>query len=307
MQAVYQRWKLTPEWKWLQGMTKPPGNEERARLSIRKQWLLADLGIKPATSQQAFDKARFFSPLSSSENKAPTTAITKKDEGPPPPLPPPRDDLDNDTPLPPVPANQDLLSQIDLITTIERLQRDLAAVTQERDQLRKIISTQQEQQPIPPSTFAPSMVIPQAPALPAPAMPPKVTATTDKGQVADLLQALRSFDKEKKLKQAPSLSEKQTVTKKPATGAGGLTGALENALKSRRGALREDSEIDGQIPHPNSDTLEVIECQMCYSEGVLQCSDCKIAMYCGAECQKSHWEASHSTCCLPAYQRFPLL
>ena len=110
---------------------------------------LADLGVKPTTSLAAFDKARFFSPLSSaSENRVPTSQASSggsggkptpsSDSDKPPPPPPPRDD--EPVPLPVAPANQEP------IATIERLQRDLSAVTQERDQLRKIIANQQEQQ-----------------------------------------------------------------------------------------------------------------------------------------------------------------
>jgi hypothetical protein len=35
----------------------------------------------------------------------------------------------------------------------------------------------------------------------------------------------------------------------------------------------------------------------CLKVGILQCSKCKVAKYCGKDCQKSHWNESHNKQC----------
>lgn len=277
MQA-YERWKLTPEWRWfVQLLTPPPMG---ANLTTRQKWMLADLGITHKTTASAFERVKRFDP------NAPNT---KEDDLPPPP-PPPRDDL------PKQDQNRENKQNERLIAAIQKLETDLAAVTRERDELRRLLlSAQQEQQQqqqqqqsstMPPMTLqggsAPPvfMAPPTAPPPPPPiALPPPAKQTTNKGEVANLLQALRGGVP---LKPVPASAASGSKKKDD----GGIRNTLSDAITNRRRASREDE----------------IDCQMCYSEGTLQCVECKIATYCSPACQTQHWD-QHAHVCMSSALR----
>ncbi|KAG6951043.1 hypothetical protein JG688_00013911 [Phytophthora aleatoria] len=43
-----------------------------------------------------------------------------------------------------------------------------------------------------------------------------------------------------------------------------------------------------------------LRCRVCKSPSTLVCSRCKVVRYCGAECQKQDWKASHKQKCKPS-------
>ncbi|KUF98994.1 Equilibrative Nucleoside Transporter (ENT) Family [Phytophthora nicotianae] len=43
-----------------------------------------------------------------------------------------------------------------------------------------------------------------------------------------------------------------------------------------------------------------LRCRVCKAPSTLVCSRCKVVRYCGAECQKQDWKASHKQKCKPS-------
>lgn len=275
LSLAYNRWKLLPEWKWLQSIPAPPKTAyERSRLTDRQRWLLDDLGITLTTPQSRFDAARHQNPLSSQENKPPAPQKTLEPPAKAPAAANAKEEKDSPLPPPP-PPRDDTPSPEQLASVIERLQRDLAAVTQERDQLRSMLDMQRQQSPL----------------VPQPPPPPPSVQTTDKGQVADLVQSLRA--KKGQLRSTPT-----TTVPAPAPAAKNvLSDVLETGIRGRRKAVAGDPEEEEE----EDDAF--VQCQVCYSAGTLQCTDCKLAVYCSPACQKIHWGASHQHTCLPVSLR----
>lgn len=274
---AYQLWKLQPEYKWLQSLPAAPNAYDRSRLSFRQRWILDDFKIGPGIPLARFEALR-----SQGRTAAPLITVT-----------PARPEEEKDSPLPPLPPpprDDNFPDPKELTSVIERLQRDLAAVTQERDQLRAIIQQQQ------PFSGGARLVVPTAP------LPPPAPQTTDKGQVANLLNSIQTFDKKKKLRTAAAT----TTTTRQKTG---LTSTLEQAVLNRRGAIAPKEEDDNEFSNTGA-PIQLTEmdpvaaqCQVCYSAGVVQCTACKIATYCGEACQRRHWNAEHEYACIPVSER----
>lgn len=295
---AYQLWKLQPEWKWLQSLPNAPNAFDRSRLTFRQRWILDDFKIGPGIPLARFDALRRPPSSSSSSKLTPTPAPAQSKGSAKTTVP-----ATEETPPPPPPRDDNFPDPGELASVIERLQRDLAAVTQERNQLRLQMQQQQQQQQL--SAMGPGgggarVFIPVAPA-PPPPPPPAAQQTTDKSQVATLLDSLRSFDKRGLRARTPSARKKEST----------LTSTLQQAVTSRRRATagEPDEDDDGEFSSAGALIESHFahnapgECQVCYSVATVQCVACKIATYCGEACQRRDWESEHQHACIPVSDR----
>jgi hypothetical protein len=178
--------------------------------------------------------------------------------------------------------------------TLAGMMRDMAALTQERDKLRalleealkRVAECRKQQQPPRPLSSLPSLSEPPPPP-PPPSLPAKTIPSVPKSQAADLLTSIR---KGAVLKKATPLTPKKED---------GESSSLVDIIK--KGAAARRSGIDGDEKEDDDDdewTQASIgsECEMCYSAHTVKCADCKSVFYCGADCQRAHWQTHANVC-----------
>lgn len=204
----------------------------------------------------------------------------------------------------------------DAATTVAMMIKDMTLLTQERDTLRRqlLIANEENRRlklalatpppPPPPSKPQPSSSVPAARPVsvvdqaPPPPIPDRVIPSVAKPRAMGLLDQIQ---KGKVLR--------KSVPETPPSSTPKEESSLETAILRRRASIANDDEstavddsewTNSQIGAEMAVLAEVaaIGCAMCYSEGVMRCSQCKEVYYCGASCQKTHWESGHIDQCI---------
>lgn len=209
-------------------------------------------------------------------------------------LPPPSS---SSSPSPLGQEEEERCAQMDVIEkTLEKVKRDMTALTQERDKLRAMLEQAQAElrqaaaaaeKPLqPPVPTAPLPPTPPPSVAKAPLPQPTVPSVT-KPELSDLLKAIQQGKTLKKAaEKAPLLPE--AAKKGPASFADQLAAKFKNARAQKE--EEEDSDNDFAAGR--------ISCEMCYSAPISQCVQCRRAFYCSSDCQARHWhEGGHKHSC----------